>query len=499
MAGITTTDDRPRTSVDDGSPPEEERRRPRLRPGIRARIMFWSVLTLILASVASVVVVRQVLFVQIHDRIDQALEQEANELRRLAGGTDPRTGEPFADDVERIFEVYLERNVPARNETYLTFVDGEAFESTFREPPYALDRDPELAERLASTSEPQRGVLHTPAGAVEYLAVPVLRGDRTLGVFVAAFFGDLEDAEVDPATRAAAAVGVLAVLIGSLVAWRIAETVLRPVRATTDSARQIARGDISRRIPVTGHDEISRLALTFNEMLDELDHALETQRRFVDDAGHELRTPITIVRGQLELLDDDPEERARTLELVEDELDRMQRIVNDLLTLAKAQRPDFLTLEPVDLESLTDDVARKAEALGPRTWRRGATARGIVVADRQRLTQALIQLAQNAVQHTKEGDRIELSASLFGSEARLSVRDEGEGIAPADLGRIFDRFARGGVRRSSEGAGLGLAIVKAIADAHGGRVEVDSEPGAGTSFTIVVPVEGPAAQEEDPR
>lgn len=495
MAGITTADDHPRTSVGDGAHPEEG---PRVRrgPGIRARIMFWSVLTLILASVASVVVVRQVLFVQIHDRIDQALEQEANELRRLAGGTDPRTGEPFGDDVERIFEVYLERNVPARNETYVTFVDGETFRSTFREPPYALDRDPELAARLASTSEPQRGALHTPAGVVEYLAVPVIRGDRTLGVFVAAFFGDLEDAEVDPATRAAAAVGILAVLIGSLVAWRIGETVLRPVRATMEGARQIARGDISRRLPVTGHDEISRLAETFNEMLDELDHALETQRRFVDDAGHELRTPITIVRGQLEVMDDDPEERARTLALVQDELDRMQRIVNDLLTLAKAKRPDFLTLEPVDLASLLDAVTRKAESLGPRSWTRGPVARGIVVADRQRLTQALIQLSQNAVQHSAEGVVIELSAALAGPQARLSVRDEGEGIAPADLERIFDRFSRAGRRRSTEGAGLGLAIVKAIAEAHGGSVEVASELGAGTTFTVVIPVEGPALEEE---
>lgn len=460
--------------------------------------MFWSVLSLADASIASVVAVRQVLFVQIDRRIGDALEQEANELRRLAGGIDPLTGEPFGGDVERIFEVFLERNVPARNETYLTFVDGRPFRSTFREPPYALDRDPGLAARLAETPGVERGSLRTPAGDVEYLAVPVLDGDRPLGVFVAAFFADLEASEVDPATRAAAAVGVLSVLIGSLVVWRIAETVLRPVRATTDTARRIAHGDTSRRIPVTGHDEISQLAVTFNEMLDALDGALDAQRRFVDDAGHELRTPITIVRGHLHLLEDDPTERARSLELVHDELDRMQRIVNDMLTLAKARRPDFLHLEAVELTSLVDEVARKAETLGDRRWTHGPVARGVVVADRQRLTQALIQLAHNAVQHTTEGDVIELSASLVGTaEARLQVRDEGEGIGADDLERIFERFARAGRRRGAEGAGLGLTIVRAIAEAHGGRVEVTSAPGAGSAFTVVVPVEGPGGADSE--
>jgi signal transduction histidine kinase len=491
---MTTTDD---VAVTDPAARDQERSRPRERrgPGIRARILVWSVVTLILASVASVFVVRQVLFVQIDGRIDDALAQEANELRRLAGGTDPLTGEPFGADARRIFEVFLDRNVPARNETYLTFVDGEPFRSTFRQPPYALDRDPELAARAADLDEVERGSLQTPAGTVEYLAVPVVDGGRTLGVFVAAFFRDLEALEVGTATWAAIGVGILAVVVGSLVSWRIAEGVLRPVRTTTETARRIAHGDTSRRIPVTGTDEISRLARTFNEMLDSLDEALQTQRRFLDDAGHELRTPITIVRGHLELMDDDPVERQQTLELVEDELDRMQRIVNDLLTLAKAERPDFLTLEPVDLTTLVDEVTRKAEALGPRDWHRGASARGVIVADRQRLTQALVQLADNAVRHTRDGDRIEIATAIDGALARVTVRDHGEGIAPEDLPQIFERFSRGGARRSSEGAGLGLSIVAAIAKAHGGRVEVESERGIGASFTLVVPVEGPSLEE----
>ena len=226
-------------------------------------------------------------------------------------------------------------------------------------------------------------------------------------------------------------------------------------------------------------------------MLDELEEAFDTQQRFVDDAGHELRTPITVIRGHLDLMGDDPEERRATLVLIDDELDRMHRIVNDLLTLAKAERADFLRLGPVDLAALTQEVHAKAAALGERDWRLGATAAASSIADRQRLTQAMMQLAQNAVQHTRPGDGIEIGSRVVGAEAELWVRDTGEGIAPGEADHIFDRFSRGGRRRASDGAGLGLSIVRAIAEAHHGRVAMTSEPGEGSRFVVVVPVDQP--------
>jgi signal transduction histidine kinase len=284
-------------------------------------------------------------------------------------------------------------------------------------------------------------------------------------------------------------------LIGSLVTWRVAEGLLRPVRATTETARRISTADLTGRIPVKGHDELAELGRTFNELLDKLEEAFETQRRFVDDAGHELRTPITIVRGHLELLEEDPEERDRTLALVQDELDRMHRIVADLLTLAKSERPDFLSLEPVDLTRLTEDLFEKIRALGDRNWRADRVGRGIVVADRQRLTQAITQLAHNAVQHTSPGAEIAVGSEVRGGDARLWVRDTGAGIAHGDLDRIFDRFARGHQKRASEGAGLGLSIVRAIAEAHGGRVEAQSVVGTGSTFTIVIPLDQPSEEQ----
>jgi signal transduction histidine kinase len=270
----------------------------------------------------------------------------------------------------------------------------------------------------------------------------------------------------------------------------VAGRVLAPLRLLADTARSIGESDLTRRIPVTGRDEIADLSRTFNAMLDRLEAAFATQRQFVSDASHELRTPITIVRGHLELLGDDPEERRETIALVTDELDRMSRFVDDLLVLAKAERDDFLRVAEVELGALTDELLEKATALGDRGWRLESRGEAVLVADRQRLTQAVMGLAQNAVEHTNSGDPVWLGTDADRREARLWVRDSGPGVAAEDQERIFARFARASAsRRRSEGAGLGLAIVRAIAEAHGGRVALSSRPGDGATFTVIIPLE----------
>lgn len=150
---------------------------------------------------------------------------------------------------------------------------------------------------------------------------------------------------------------------------------------------------------MVGTDDVAQLARTFNTMLDRLEVAFLAQREFVDNAGHELRTPITVIRGHLELMGDDPGEREETRALVLDELARMNRMVDDLLVLAKSERPDFLKLEEVNLTELTVEVVAKARGMADRAWRVDATADAVIVADGQRLTQALMQLVSNAVRH----------------------------------------------------------------------------------------------------
>jgi signal transduction histidine kinase len=460
--------------------------------GIRGRILLWFVAVLSIATIAAILVTRQLLIARVDARIDESLVQEATELRRLSRGRDPTTGEPFRSLVHRIFEVFLQRNLPVRNEMFLTFLDREPFERSVGTPIYPLDRDADLVERFGGVTDTDRGRVVTPAGDVEYLAVPVRANGEVRGVFVAAIFREQELADLVPALWGAAGVGIATLLVGSLLAWRVAEGVLRPVAAVTDTAAAISTTELTKRIEVEGHDEVSKLAETFNAMLDRLEEAFRVQRQFVDDAGHELRTPITIIRGQLEALEHDPEDRERTIALLLDELDRMSRIVNDLLLLAKSEQPDFLDLETVDISQLTEELHAKARSLARREWEFEAAGRGLIVADRQRLTQAMMQLAQNATDHTAEGDRIALGSSVSDGVARLWVRDSGRGIAPEDQEHIFRRFARSGNDRpSSPGAGLGLAIVRAIAEAHHGDVELLSGPGEGSTFTLVVPVDQP--------
>src|SRR5690606_1250325 len=187
------------------------------------------------------------------------------------------------------------------------------------------------------------------------------------GVFVVAILMDKRLAQVDDVLRIGALVYGSIFVIASAVAWVAAGGVLRPLRLLDETAQSISETDLSQRIDVEGDDEVAALATTFNHMLDRLEDAFAVQRRFVDDAGHELRTPITVIRGQLELLADDPDERKATIALVTAELDRMSRIVEDLLALAKAEHTDFINRHPVDLSEFVTDLALKGSSLGDRS------------------------------------------------------------------------------------------------------------------------------------
>lgn len=472
---------------------------PRVRFGFRARVIGFSAALLLAATAVGLVAQRAVLLQRLDNEVAASLELERAELERLAAGRDPATGEPFAGDVRAIFATFLERNVPGEGEAYLTFVDGAVYLASPPPEGVRLDQDPSLAARWGSLGVGEAGSLSTAGGPVDYIAVPLRSQNQTQGVFVVANFLRGERAEINDSLRVEAAISVGVVLLALGAGWIIAGRLLRPVRQLTDTARAISDTDLTRRIPVEGHDEIAELTATFNDMLDRLSAAFATQRAFVDDAGHELRTPITIVRGHLELMGDEPEDRAETVALVIDELDRMARIVDDLLLLAKAEQPDFVQPRPVELSDLTTELLMKSRALGARDWRLDRCASGTVWADPQRLTQAVLNLARNAVEQTAPGAEIGLGSEHRDGTVRLWVRDTGAGVAPEERERIFERFSRGrrGPRRS-EGAGLGLSIVRAIADGHHGRVELDSAAGTGATFTLVLPAGNKSFDDDAP-
>ena len=425
--------------------------------------------------------------------ITEVLLRSVTEFQRLAtDGEDPETGEPFAT-ASRLVYVALQRMVPAADEGMLGYVDGRRRWDAPVTVAVRLEEDPELLAHLDAYDPSQPGTVRrvtTSTTTWSYAAVPVSStalDTPDSAMFVAAVDVDAVFEPVEATFRTFLLFALAVFVLVGIVGWLVAGRLLAPLTSLRRTAQAITDSDLSQRIEVTGDDDVSELARTVNAMLDRLEAAFSSQRELLDDVSHELRTPLTVLRGNLELLDPhdvDDVEATRTLAL--DEIDRMGRLVDDLTLLAGAQRPDFVQPQHEDLGLLTDDVFDKARLLGDRAWSLVARADAEGEVDRQRLTQAWLQLAANAVKFSAEGSAVRIGSRVRDGSLEAWVADEGRGIEPADLERIFDRFER--TDRAVTGSGLGLAIVSAIARAHGGKVRVESEPGAGSTFTIVIPL-----------
>ena len=286
------------------------------------------------------------------------------------------------------------------------------------------------------------------------------------------------------------------------IGWLLGGIVLEPIHRITRTARAIgAEHDFSRRVLHQGpSDEVGQLAVTFNTMLSELEtgyrrleQALESQRRFVADASHELRTPLTTVRGNIELLSHSPpleaREQADVVADTKDEVERLIRLVNQLLVLARTDASRTLRHEPLPVKPLLEDVCRQ---ITQRAVRHTITCESlpeiVVLGDRDALRQVLIILLDNALVHTPAGAKITVSSSIANGRGALSVRDSGPGIAPYALLHLFERFYRGDFSRNGGGTGLGLAIAKELVEAQAGTISVESKPGMGTVFTVLLPL-----------
>ncbi|MFG1622084.1 sensor histidine kinase [Kribbella sp. NPDC049227] len=454
----------------------------------RVRIIGWMFGVLTLALCALVFLTWQVLAARADDAADDELTHEANKFRAFAG-----SGEAAAfDRPEALLDRWLQSNLPDDSEALFTIVDGRAYHRSQGSPPARLDTDAAFVQSLAGATEPTYGWTDSTAGSVRYAVMPVRIGSQPVRAqLVMLEFRDIIAKPSIDAARALVIIGALTLVLAAGACWLVTGRILAPIRQVRATAEQIGESDLRRRIEVVGNDDVAQLARTFNTMLDRLEDAFVAQREFVDNAGHELRTPITVIRGHLELMGDDPRDRAETKALVLDELSRMNRMVDDLLVLATTERPDFLETGEVNLTELVVEVIAKARPLADRVWRVDETADATIVADGQRLTQALMQLVSNAVRHTTTGDRIALGSRLSGDHVLLWVADSGPGVRASDRERIFERFARGNDQRRTGGAGLGLAIVRSIAQAHGGDVRLADGPG-GARFELTLPLTVPA-------
>ena len=462
---------------------------------LRTRLLVWYFLLAVSTTGMAVWVTRQIYCNRLYDQAEAALAEEVERFQRTA---EPLTNRQLTKtETADLFDQVLANYVPTDNELIITFVDGQFYQAS-RPLPDWLQRNSDLMDQWANLQASDIHFLEGADQTIFYMAEPLLVGNSVAGVFVA-----IEDKTIAYQSGTSAIRLVLKVSLGVLglffvVAWTTAGRLLKPLRLMNQTARQITESDMTQRIPIQGTDEITAVTVTFNQMLDRLQAAFDGQQEFLKDVSHELRTPITVIQGQLETLVYRPEKQAETIALITNELQQMNRLVNDLLLLTKAERPDFLILKPEDLDWLTEELYLKARSFTPdRDWRLEAKGLYPVTMDRQRFSQAVMNLVQNAVRHTQPGDMIVLGSVVTKDTLQFWVRDTGEGIALADQSRIFERFTRAdNNNRQFEGAGLGLSIVSAIAQAHGGRVELSSQPGKGATFTLIMPLEPPTTQSE---
>ncbi|MDX2375804.1 HAMP domain-containing histidine kinase [Microbacterium sp. LRZ72] len=401
-----------------------------------------------------------------------------------------RSVDEFAG-MEEYLRAAVSRLIPGRNEASFGVIDGEVHFRTTSSLSEELADDPAFVQTAAEAAEAGSAVIAstaTEAGDIRYISVPVATpADPREGVFVRAVnvTEELRPVTLSLLTYTASALATLTAM--GIVGWFVAGRILSPIRRMRETADAITPTDLRARLPEAGNDDISDLSRTVNLMLDRLETSIDSQRQLLDDVRHELKTPITIVRGHLEMMDvSSPSDVASTRDIGMAELDRMTRLVEDIDLLSSAEADQFAFV-PVEVGELTERLGDLIEAIPGHPWRVARSARGLIEADNDRLLQAWLQLADNASKYTPQGSPIEVGSDVDATSAHLWVRDHGPGIAPAARRRIFHRFARAD-HRTVGGSGLGLAIVDAIAKAHQGTCVVTDTPGGGATFTINIPV-----------
>lgn len=474
-----------------------ERRPVSARALILGAILLVAALGLSIVGAATILAQRERVISDVTARLlaqVDALDQVAG-LRIVVEGEGEVTEPDRFTTVEDFLVAAVSRLLPGRNSTSLALIDEEVLVRSDNELSAALVADPAFVQAAARAADansvsPIPDTAQTDGREIRYIALPVMvPGDDAAGVYVRAIDQSAELEPVDTALRTylLAALATLAAI--AVVGWFVAGRVLSPIRHLRETADSITITDLGARIrPTEGNDDISDLTRTVNSMLDRLEGSVDVQRQLLDDVRHELKTPITIVRGHLEMMDvTDPGDVSSTRELGILELDRMTRLVEDIDLLSSAEGDQF-AFAPIDLSTLTARMGDLVAAIPEHTWRVVRSARGPIEADGDRLLQAWLQLADNAAKYTPSGTPIEIGSEFGLDGARLWVQDHGPGIPAALRRRVFRRFARADGQRSVGGSGLGLAIVDAIAKAHGGTCLITDSPGGGATFTIVVPV-----------
>ena len=451
---------------------------------LRVRLTLWYVLllavTIALFSGGLYIALRQSLY----ENLDDSLEARAD---LVAGLVSDQNGELTAEGVEIPGD-------PDGEEFARVFdASGEVvYDNSFD--PFRTAVDPEAVARALAGRRTQRSADANGVG-LRVMSVPV----RTESGVIGAVEVGLSDEDVRETLTSLllvlAFVYPAALLVTSAGGVFLASRALSPIDRLTRVARKISAEDLSQRLDMPlPDDEVGRLARTFNEMIARLEDSFRRQRQFTADASHELRSPLTAIKGQTEVAlqrEREPGDYREVLQAVNLEVDRMIRLVASLLNLARADASQIpMNREPVSVRGLVTDAAEQiAPAAAGRVTITVQPGEDISVqADQDLLLQLMLNLLDNAVKHSGPGSGVTVSWRRDGPHVEIEVADTGAGIAPEDLAHIFDRFYRVDRARTSGGAGLGLSISRWIAEAHGGSLEARSTPGQGSVFVVRLPL-----------
>ncbi|MBK5107512.1 MAG: HAMP domain-containing histidine kinase [Anaerolineales bacterium] len=330
------------------------------------------------------------------------------------------------------------------------------------------------------------------------LSVPLVLGTRPIATIQLATNLLIVDQTLNLLVTVLLMGSVIAMAIAGVVGWLTTRRALAPLESVTQTALRITRADdLSRRISYQGppDDEVGQLIHAFNQTLHRLEELFNTQRRFLADVGHELRTPLTVIKGNVDLMQRFGEADEESLSSIENEVDRLTRMVGDLLLLAQAESGKLpLDIRVVELDTLLLEVLNQMNVLARDKVQLhlGDIDQVQVCGDQDRLKQVLMNLVGNAINYTPQGGTVTLGLGKDGAQSILTIQDTGQGIPEEDLPHVFERFYRGEKSRTrsrdGKGFGLGLSIAYWIVRNHGGRIEVESTVGEGTTFTVWLPL-----------
>lgn len=460
---------------------------------VRARLTLWTMSLLAAAFLVLGGAAYGLLSYSLLRGMDDALESVA---RATAERVEARSSRIFPSDIQEIFRRFF-GGTPW--EPYFQMLDpGERGDQS----PHAPDAEElpvsrealENARRGKATYETVEGVEPYP---VRVLTAPVMRGGRPVRVIrVGTSLRNVAETRRRFLLVMAGLFPVGLVLAG-LGGWVLARRALRPVDRMVEAAQRISAERLAERVEETGAgDELDRLAQTLNRMLSRLDAAFQQVRRFSADASHELQTPLTTLRGELEVAlrsSRTPEEYQETLKSALEEIERISRLVEGLLILARAESGALrMDRRPVDLAELAEEVYWRLKVLADERsvdLRMDSLEPVTVTGDRDRLRRLLVNLVDNAVKYTGPGGRVSLSVVREGDQGVMEVSDTGPGIPPEEQEQIFQPFFRSEGVLAEQGSGLGLSIARSIALAHGGELSVQSTPGKGSTFRVGLPLE----------